>query len=74
MALPNPGHRENGVVMAGATTVVPGSPSPTGILGAVDELDVELRYIADAQRRVAVEVHVFHLAASKAPQIAPTGC
>src|SRR5215510_9594090 len=31
-------------------------------LGAVDELDVELGYVPDAQRRVTVEVGVFHLA------------
>src|SRR5262249_51031949 len=31
-------------------------------LHAVDELDVELRYVADAQWRVTVEVRVLHLA------------
>src|SRR5262245_36227234 len=31
-------------------------------LDAVDELDVELRHVPDAQRRIAVEVRVLHLA------------
>src|SRR5215831_20057029 len=30
--------------------------------GAVDELDVELGHVSNAQRRVTVEVGVFHLA------------
>ena len=48
--------------MAGATSVEPGSPSPTGSLSAVDELDVELRYVPDAKRRVAGEIRILHLA------------
>src|SRR5215475_6171525 len=62
MAQPNSRRRENGIAYGGRDHGRAGFAEPDGGLGALNELDVELRYVADAQRRVAVEIRVLHLA------------
>jgi hypothetical protein len=48
--------------MAGATTVVPGSPRPAGASVLSMNSISSLRQVADAQRRIGVEIGVLHLA------------
>jgi hypothetical protein len=56
VAQANPDCPENGVANGGADR-----GRARGV-SAVDERDVEFRHVADAQRRVAVEIRVLHLA------------
>src|SRR5262245_53253695 len=62
MAQANPGGGEDSVADGGGDDGRAGFAEPDRSLGAVDELDIELRHVADAQRRVAVEIPVLHLA------------
>src|SRR5262245_50364119 len=62
MTQPNPGRRENGVADGRRDHGRARLAEADWHLDAVDELDVELRHVADAQRRIAVEVRVLHLA------------
>src|SRR5262249_22504675 len=58
----SPGRRTNGVADGGRDYGRARLAEADRGLGAVDELDVELRHVADPQRRIAVEVRVLHLA------------
>src|SRR5262245_23048665 len=62
MAQPNPGRRENGVADRGGDYGRARLAKPDRDLSAVNELNVELRHVADAQRRIAVEIRVLDLA------------
>src|SRR5262245_50907539 len=61
MAQPNSGRRENGVADRRCDHRRARLAEPDRDLSAVNELDVELRHIPDAQWRVAVEIRVLHL-------------
>src|SRR5262249_27072945 len=62
VAQPNPGRRENGIADGGRDDRRARLTEADWSLDAVDELDVELRHVSDAQRCIAVEVCVLHLA------------
>src|SRR5262249_39163139 len=62
VAQPNPGRRENRIGDGGRYHGRARLAEPNRSLGAVDELDVELGHITDAQRHVTVEVRILHLA------------
>src|SRR5215813_13542754 len=62
VAQPNPGRRENGIADGGRDDRRAWLAEADWSLDAVDEFDVELRHVADAQRRIAVEVRVLDLA------------
>src|SRR5262245_55876391 len=62
MAQANPGRGENGVADRGGDHRRARLAEPDRDLSAVNELDVELRHVADAQRRIAVEIRVLDLA------------
>src|SRR5215471_12929031 len=62
VAQTNSGRRKNGIADGGRDDRRARLAEADGRLDALDELDVELRHVADAQRRIAVEVRVLHLA------------
>src|SRR5262249_12746082 len=61
VAQPNPGRRKNGIADRGRDDRRAGFAEADWSLDALDELDVELRHVPNAQRRIAVEVRVLHL-------------
>src|SRR5262249_249090 len=62
VAQANPGRRENRVADSWRDHGRARLAEADRGLDAVDELDVELRHVADTQRRVTVEIRVLHLA------------
>src|SRR5262249_9589466 len=61
VAQPSPGRRKNGIADRGRDDRRAGFAEADWSLDALDELDVELRHVPNAQRRIAVEVRVLHL-------------
>src|SRR6516162_3701671 len=61
MAQSHPDGREDGVADGGGDYSRARLAEPDRCLSAVNELDVEFRHVADAQRRVAIEIRVLHL-------------
>src|SRR5262245_13787945 len=62
MAQSNTSRRENCIADGGGDHGRARLAEPDRGLGAANELDIEFRHVADAQRRVAVEIRVLHLA------------
>jgi len=65
VAQPNPGCGKNRIADGGRDDRRTRLAETDRGLGAVDEFDVEIRHVTDAQRRVAVEVRVLYLAFDK---------
>src|SRR5262249_61264922 len=61
VAHPNPRRGENGVADRGRDDSRARLAEPDRCFRAVNELDVELMHVDDAQRRVAIEIRVLHL-------------
>ena len=62
MTQANPGGGKNGIADGGRDDRGARLAETDRSLGALDEFDVEFRHVTNAQRRVAVEICVFHLA------------